>query len=45
MKQFGLATVGSVLLSTGVMAEGSDNEKVTYEVFQNRVTLFGQVKK
>ena len=32
MKRFGLVTVGSVLLSTGVIADSSENSNVTYTV-------------
>jgi polyisoprenoid-binding protein YceI len=45
MKQIGLATVGSVLLSVGVMAEGSENDIVTYEVISERSNVVWTGKK
>ena len=45
MKQIGLAAVGSVLLSVGVIAEGSENEKVTYEVISEKSNVVWTGKK
>ena len=45
MKQLGLATVGSVLLSVSVMAEGSENGKLTFAVNSEKSNVVWTGKK